>query len=319
VSHATLRSLRPEVGRLWVRRAFRDWPWPEDRSIDLSTGRVRRGGGAPSVPGAEDVDPAAGLLYVPPVDPALAPARDDLIASLAARGVAMLAQVAPGERVPVAVGGPEVVVDLVVALLARDLDALSAVAPGTIALWPLVAGITDGEELWAEGCRRLAAAGVRCVQAIVPHVEPAERRELASAAAEDAGFSRVFHARAGDERRFAAVAARHGLAVLFRRRDVARDRRARNAALAEVLALGGELWLRLGRSEPHGQELFRASRWVDDSTVDVRSLALEGNLDVAEPLRGELAAAVVEEWASTGSSAIVDAWLAEYVESPPER
>jgi hypothetical protein len=154
------------------------------------------------------------------------------------------------------------------------------------------------------------------VQAVVPHLDPAARRELASAAAEDAGFSRVFHARAGDERQFASVAARHGLAVFFRRRGDGGDRRSRNAALAELLALGGELWLRLGRSEPQGQELFRASRWVDDSAVDVRSLALEGNLDVAEALRGDVAAAIIEEWAATGSSAIVDAWLAEYATPP---
>jgi hypothetical protein len=101
--------------------------------------------------------------------------------------------------------------------------------------------------------------------------------------------------------------------LFFRRRGSDSDRRARNAAIAELLALAGELWGRLGRGEVQAQELFRASRWVDDNAVDVRALAAEGNLEIVEALRPSGVAAIVDEWSRAGSSPTVEEWLGEYV------
>jgi hypothetical protein len=308
------RSFRAEVGRLWVRRAFRDWPGCERRWFDLARGGLGHGRNAGSIPDAGAVEIEGGLLYVPPVEPELAPARDALIDSLQRQGVPMLVQLAVGETLGSTVAPPEaIVIDLLEPLLARRLDALDAVPRESVVVWPLVAALTDDEALWDEGCRRLRAADVTCVQAVVLELGPAERRELAGDESGEDLYSRLFHGRAASERRFAGVASRHGLDVFFRRRGSDSDRRARNAAIAELLALAGELWGRLGRGEVQAQELFRASRWVEDNAVEVRALAAEGNLEIVEALRPAAVTAIVEQWARAGSSPTVDEWLAEYV------
>jgi hypothetical protein len=315
---AALRSLRPEVASLWVRQAFRAWPGRHGRWIDLGDGRLGRAGDASSpLPREEEVGTVEGLLYVPPVDDRQRAARDALVAGLGRRQLPLLVQVVAGADAAAATApGVEVlVVDLLEALLERRLDALEAVPAGAVALWPLVTGLTDDEDLWSRGCARLASAGVACAQAVAPDLAPAERRELAGGVEEGEAFSRLFHGRAASERRFAAVAAGHGLAPFFRRPGRRAERRSRNQALAELLALAGEVWLRLGRPDVGGQDLFRASRWVEETAVDVRALARESNREIVDQLRGP-AAAIVDEWARSEVSPTVDAWLAEYVTAP---
>ena len=308
----TTRSLRPEAARLWIRRAFRDWPGSKRHWVDLARGTMRHASSELPLPSASAIDDDGGLLYVPPVDAADSAARDTLVGALARRDVPLLVQVIAGDRLAPSPSPEIVAVDLTEALLTRRLDALDAVPAGAVAVWPLIAGLTDDEALWKDGLERLRAARTACVQALVLDLPPAERRELAGDEQEGAVFSRLFHGRAADERRFAQVAGAHGLAVFLRRRSADGERRARNASIAELLALAAELWLRLGRGEVQGQELFRASRWVEDTSVDVRALDAEGNLAIVEALRAPLAAEIVGEWARTGSSRTVDAWLAEY-------
>ena len=278
---------------------------------------MRRGAEGGGLPRADAVEADGGLLYVPPLEPARAGERDAWLSALARRGVPTVVQLLAGDPAPTGAAAPEAVaVDPLEALLARRLDVLDAAPRGAIVLWPLVPGLTDDEELWEEGCRRLAAAGVACVQASVPELQPGDRRELAADAGDGEAYSRLFHSRAAGERRFAATATRHGLEAFFRRSARRVDRRARNESLAELLALGAELWLRLGRGEAQGQELFRASRFVEDTAVDVRALAREGNLEIVEELRPP-AAMIVGEWAATGASSAVEAMLAEYLETAP--
>ena len=184
---------------------------------------------------------------------------------------------------------------------------------GAVVIWPLVAALTDDEALWDDGCRRLRADGASCVQPLVLELDPAERRELAGDGNEAEVYSRLFHGRAASERRFAATAARHGLDVFYRVEHGDSDRRARNAAASELLALAGELWLRLGRGVMQGQDLLRASRWVEDTAVDVRALATEGNLEIVEALHPIVVAEILDEWARGASSPTVEELLAEYV------
>ena len=308
----TTRSLRPEVGRLWIRRTLREWPGSGRRWVDLAESAMRRSASGRAVPDPSAIEDDGGLLYVPPVDAANVTARDALVGALARRGVPLLVHVFAGEPLEASPAPELLAVDVMEVLLARRLSALDSAPTGSVVVWPLMAGLTDDEAMWDEGCRRLRASQVACVQPLVLDLPPAERRELAGDVAEGGAFSRLFHGRGADERRFAQVAAAHGLEVFLRRGSAGADRVARNAALAEILALGGEMWLRLGRGEVQGQELFRASRWVEDSGVDVRALHGEGNLDIVEALRAPLASSIIGEWARTGSSSMVDGWLAEY-------
>jgi hypothetical protein len=314
--NATTRSLRPEVSRFWIRQAFREWPSGERRWVDLAQGRMRRAGVKSPPPSAIAIDAQGGVLYVPPVEREHAAARDSLVASLALRGVPLLVQLVAGEAFESGAGPETIVIDPLEVLLERRLDALDAVPAGAVVLWPLIAGFTDDQALWEEACARLRAAGARCAQPLVLELDPAERRELAGGETEGAAYSRLFHGKAASERRFAAVAAHHGLEVFHRRAGGDGDRRERNATLAELLALGGELWLRLGRGEVAGQELFRASRWVEDAAIDVRAIAAEGNLGIVEALRASGPATIVAEWARAGASPTIESWLTEYVTLP---
>jgi hypothetical protein len=245
------------------------------------------------------VEGAGGPFYVPPVDSEHAAARNALLDSLARQEVPALVQLAAGDELDSAAPPETVLIDPLETLLERRLDVLDAVPARAAVLWPLIAGLTDDEALWSDAFARLRRAGAACVQSLVVELDAVERRELAGGESEDGVYSRLFHGRAASERRVAAVAARHGLAVFHRRPWRDTDRLARNAALAELLALAGELWLRLGRGEGAGQELFRASRWVEDASVDVRALAAEGNLEIVDALRPPGPSTVVGDSPST--------------------
>ena len=102
--NATTRSLRPEVGRLWIRRAFRDWP-----GAGAALGGCRRGTDEArrrergSIPEASAVETEGGLLYVPPVAPEQAggarrPGRLAATARRSPAGASRAGRVALGER-----------------------------------------------------------------------------------------------------------------------------------------------------------------------------------------------------------------------------
>ena len=239
--NATTRSLRPEVGRLWIRRAFRDWPGPRaalggcgrgtdearararidsrsrrgrdrGRAALRATGRARAGGGARR------------------------PGRLAATARRAPAGAARAGRVALGERRGAAGGG------------GRSARGVVGEATGCARR----RSATRGRGLAAGGrrspttrrCGTTAAAvcgpaGAACVQALVLELDPAERRELAGDGNEAEVYSRLFHGRAASERRFAATAARHGLDVFYRVEHGDSDRRARNAAARRAVGVGG--------------------------------------------------------------------------------
>ena len=145
-------------------------------------------------------------------------------------------------------------------------------------------------------------------------LDPAERRELAGDESEaEVLLPPVPRARRRASGDSPSTAARHGLDVFFRRGAAAAIAERATPPPPSCWRWRGELWLRLGRGEVQGQELFRASRWVEDTAVDVRALAAEGNLEIVEALRPTGVAEIVEEWARAGSSPTVEEWLAEYV------
>ena len=90
------------------------------------------------------------------------------------------------------------------------------------------------------------------------------------------------------------------------------SRQSRNRRVAEVLSVAAEVWLGLDRTESIAQNLFRTARWAEDTPIDVRALALEGNLEILEWLR-EPASSIVREWSELGSSPTQEALVKEYV------
>lgn len=308
----------PEPGRFWIRYVPKAWEPPDRPWVNLATGTLGDWGRNPKSRSAELAAlaeiPLDDVLYLPPVPPRRATARDELARSRLVSGTPVLVQLLPGEETTVpAVTGVAFVFDLLHTLLERDLGALRRLPPGATVAWPLLAGLTDDPALWELGCRDLAAAGVRCVQAVTPALTPADRRKLAERwGKEEDAFEALFHREPAAERDFARAAHRQGLEP-FLPRPLPRPPvlGAANRRIAGGLALAAELWLRLGHPVETGQALYRDARWTDRTTYDLEALAREGNLGVLpfDPLSREIAA----DFAAAGDSERLDELLAEYV------
>jgi len=304
----------PEPGRFWIRYVPRHWEGPERLCLNLAAGSLGDWGKgrkalSAALPDLADV-PLDDVLYLPPVPRERAAARDELARARLVSGAPVLVQLFPGEETAVPpVSGAAFVFDLLQALLEHDLEALRRLPSGTTAVWPLLPGLTDDHELWELGCRDLAAGGVRCVQALTPSLTPSDRRRLAELWGGEEAFDALFHGQVPSERDFARAAHRHGLAPFLARPLPAAA--AGNRWLGGVLAMAGELWLRLGRPVEQGQAFYRSARWIDRAPYDLEALAREGNLAVL-PLDAA-SREMVAECAETGESEQLARLLAEYV------
>ncbi len=259
------------------------------------------------------------VLYLPAVSPSFASAREALVGEALAAGAPVVLQVLAGDELPlrgsktgVRTAELLVVIDLLDPLLRGDLPALERAPAGAAAAWPLVAGLTDDRALWADGCARLAAAGVQHAQALAVLLSPQDRRWLAERRPA-ASFDALFHRQPPAERAFDQVAQRHGLAP-FPPRPLPRAPRVlrSNRRLAGTLATAAELWLRLGRPVGQGEALYRAARFADRSEHDLEALAREGNLGLLEWL-DPLGQTVVKEIAGAGSSGLLAELRSEYL------
>ncbi|HEV8582196.1 MAG TPA: hypothetical protein VGX68_24260 [Thermoanaerobaculia bacterium] len=307
----------PDPGRFWIRYVPRSWEPPERPWLNLAAGRLgewqkgsrTRTGEIPDFADAVLDD----VLYLPPVPQSRAAARDELARVLLVAGTPILIQLLPGDETTLApAAGAAFVFDLLHVLLERDLSSLRRLPSGAAAVWPLLPGLTDEPELWDLGCRELAAAGVRCVQGLAPALEPADRRWLAERWGREGTFDALFHRQPPAERDFARAAHRHGLEPFLSRPLAPQPRTGSgNRWIGGVVALTGELWLRLGRSVEQGQAFYRAARWIDRSSYDLEALAREKNLAVLplDPASRE----IVAECAATGESEQLARLLAEYV------
>lgn len=311
---------QPEPARFWIAHAPRRWTATRHPWTDLAASAVRRPRSDVPVLWPAPATRFDDLVYLPPVDAEHAPARDRLVAALAADGVAVLVQLRPDDQLQVQ--PTTVVVDLLEPLLG-GLDGLAeSLRAGTargevegapsVAAWPLIAGRTDDPALWREGCRLLAGAGFQVVQAVGPELDADVRAWLAQGQP-DSVFDALFHGAPPDERQFARIADSAGLAPLTVRPETGRSVRVRsNRALAASLALAGELWLRQDRSVAVGQSLLRAARGADSTPHDLRGLALDGNLRVVDWL-SEQARQVIEERLRSDRSVWIDRLRDEYL------
>jgi hypothetical protein len=302
----------PEPGRFWIRYVPRHWEAPDRLWVNLAAGSLGDRGRRSSATIQADA-PFDDVLYLPPVPQRSAAARDELARMRLVNGGPVLIQLFPGEETSVPPSsGAAFVFDLLPALLERDLEALRRLPSGAAAVWPLLPGLTGDPALWDEGCRELAAVGVRCVQALVPSLAPADRRRLAERWGGEAAFDALFHGQPPLERDFARTAHRYGLEP-FVSRPLPRPPAAitANRWIGGALALAGELWLRLGRPVEQGQAFYRSARWIDRSSYDLEALAREGNLAVLplDAASREIAA----ECAAAGESKTLARLLAEYV------
>ncbi len=271
-SSAGIGHRREEPGRLWIAHEPVAWPSPEQPWTNWAH-RTLGGSGVGALP-TVDSSSVAGLLYVPPIEQDLAREREAWIEGLAAEGVSLLVQRSPGDGAASGTGA----LDLLPWLLSGELRELETTCE--VAVWPLVAGISDDPALWETGLATLAGVGVTSVVPVTLELDAKQRRILAGYTGED-GYQALFHGPTPDERALARRATSHGFGVFARYpnfRGSARHRFARLAACE--LTHTGVLWLRVGRSEVGGQEMLRAARFCKGSPHDLEALAREGNLDI---------------------------------------
>lgn len=292
-----LRELAPEPARFWIRYAPRQWPGPAVAWVDLAAGALAdagtHAGGRTAEGAAAALDallerPLDDVLYLPPVPPELAAARDRLAARHARRGTPVLVHLLPGDASPAVGEAVTAVLDLTpvalgaAAFAAGDLPAAGVAA----AAWPLLPG---AEPLAAQGAllAALAERGVGALQAVPLEVEPRRLRELAAGLPE-ARYLKLFHGAVPDAGEAARAALGAGLAALLAR-PLPRPplRGAGNLRLAGALAAEGELCLRLGGPEPRAQSLLRAARFAERAREDLEALARDGNLGVVPWLDAE--------------------------------
>lgn len=301
----------PEPARFWIAYAPRNWRSSANLWTDLANGRIsgERSQGA-ALPDLE-VEDFDDLFYLPPVTSEMADARDRLAVEMISRGTPVLVQLLPGETCEAE--GSQQVFDLLPGLLEGDVDGFISVPPGAMAVWPLIAGITDRRELWEEGCAVLAMAGARVIQAMTVELAPALRRRLAEERNDDA-FDALFHGEPPVEKDFAVIARSHGLDPFIPRLVVGRSpMQIRNRRIAADLALAGELWLRLNKPVNFGNSLFRASRGAESTHHDITALVREENLGLMTWLdnqSGEVVAEIVKQ----GGTALLQQLLDEYLE-----
>lgn len=321
------RTQLPEPSHLWIRfrpragRAWRDWPGPDRPWLDLSHG------GRPVWSTADGRLPDAAnerlddVLYLPPVAAERAEELKTFAERQARHGTPVLIQrVVPraGETPLAAISatGVTAVFDLLAPLLEGGLDSLLTLPAGSVAVWPLLPGLTEGPDLWRDGCRRLTEAGVTAVQAVSPALGPADRRRLAEDRDPEI-FHALFHQPPPDPRAFAREAWRQGLAPFLDRPLPGPPLRGRdNRRVAGVLALAAELWHRLGRPAARGQDLFRAAREIDRASWNLAALAREGNLGVLHWLSASDRRFVEEALAGRRPSLLDELWR-EYLCDEP--
>ncbi len=303
----------PDLGRCWVRYAFRPWPGSSDLWLDLFSRGLGQGPGKgtdldePVIVGSLD-----DVAYLPPVDGSQEGFRKQLAERLGSAGSPVLAQSLPGTEL-VSSGATEIY-DVLQAVATGDLAKLDTVPSGAAVVWPLISGYTVDVGIRENGLSRLAAAGVTFVQGIAADLPPSDRRRVVRVAGEQ-GFERLFHGQAPSEREFAAAVHRSGMEPFLRRPlPLAPTRLVHNRRLAELLASIGELWLRLGRAESRGQVFYRDARWVDRDTHDLMVLAREGNLGVVTWLDDDSRRAI-QEIAARDESTLFQELRREYLES----
>ena len=280
-SEARIRfaEIATEPASLWIRHAPTRWAGPEGWWLDLA--RVQLA--SPLLQDASDLSFESqtfqDLVYLPPVRPEGEPARKKVIERCIADEIPMLAQLRLGDGAPEA--GATIVYDLTQQLLERRVEELSSLPEGAWAVWPLLPGLTDDEELIDAGLELLAGAGASGVHAMTPALSAGQRR-LLSSFAPASSYAEIFRLDAPSTALFAKRAALLGLGVCIDRPPLGGAWRVPNRELAGHFATLGELCLRTGQAEGRAQEFFRAARWLGREKADLIEFAKRGNLRTVE-------------------------------------
>lgn len=305
----------PEPSRFWIGHTPRTWKATSSPWTHLACARLDGFQKRSEFTFTElEADGLESMLYLPPVDPALRSQRREAVEELREKRVAVLLQARLGEEdLPPASG---VVYDLLLPLISGESERLLELPPGSVAVWPLISGITDPPELCDEGCSLLASCGVTCVQSMTVELSPLIRRKLAEGRDEDV-FDALFHGSPMSERQFARIAVQHGLRSFMERPHMPGTQKfVSNRRIATHLAMIAELWLRLDRATGQGQALLRATRGAERTHHHLAALVGETNLKIIDWL-DTISHDLIVEFVTTGTTALYRELLEEYLGQRP--
>ena len=310
-----LRDHRPELANLWLRHSLAVRPREDAAWIDLSSGRLMPGS-ATRTGGGRQQEPTD-LVYLPAVATDRMARVEEARAVCSEGGVPTLAHVIVGLESAVRTGSSEayLVADPLHALLGGDLECLGRIRDTAVAIWPLLPGVTDSEELVADGLERLSGAGVACVVPIAPQIDPGSARAVTERYGE-ALFAALFHPGPADLRSVLRAIARQGLDFLPPRPGLRSGRGFERRVAAELAAIA-EFMLLLEESPATAQEFFRAGAWFEATHHDVAAMVREGNLELV-PVAGPALRPVVEELSQGAErSRILVELIARLADEPP--
>jgi hypothetical protein len=204
-----------------------------------------------------------------------------------------------------------IVADPLHLLLAGEPDRIGEVGASSIALWPILPGLTDGPDLISDGLDRLAAAGLSVVLPIAPRIAPASARRLTDRYGEEL-FAKLFHSGPIDLRPALQAVVLRGLSFIPLRSDSGalgfeRQAAAEFATIAELMLIHEE-------SPALAQEYFRVAAWLEDTQHDVRAMAREGNLALVPPLAPALRPVVEELAEGAARSGVLEKLIARFAD-----
>jgi hypothetical protein len=315
------RELEPRASRLWARFAPRRWPAAADEFaapwLDLVDKRIVWPAAA-RAPGGElsSSPPSGDVVLLPPLENARTREKQAFASAiLAASGVVLDQRWLSQPPEPAAgAAGMTFVSDLFFPLLERSSAVLENLAPESIALVPLIPGLSADEASWEPLLAALVSRPPLAVVGVAPELSPVDRRRLVERLG-DESFERVHHSGASApdvERRFARAVAAAGLNPFFERPAAKLwPRAARNRRISAMLFEAGERWLALGRGESDGASLLAAARHVEAATQEIEALARERQLALL-PFLSPLARETVAGFVESGRSALLAELRAEW-------
>lgn len=307
-SPVRLRAHDPEPQSFWLDGSPRISGPPSRVWLDLRSGDL---GGDVAVAGKLPREEPR-TLYLPPLEPDAEEAVDALARWAEENEILLLEQVIAGGAPRLESGaGVERIYDLSEALL-LDVALIDTLPPSSAAVWPLIGGLTDGQELLEQGVERLAGAGVHTVVPRPVELSPASRRRLTEMVGE-ASFGKLFHGAPPDERLLSRSLFRAGMEFLPKRLLPAHaDPFPLN--LAAELSLVAEVLPRVGESPARAQEFYVAARWVERTHHDLEAMVRDGNIGIVPVLDDEMQEVATELLHGAERSTLLGRLVARYAD-----
>ncbi len=266
------------------------------------------------------------VLYVPPASTSGQDLALEMMRFAAEAGIPCVGQCRPSQSadeleqlVQTAGDNTEILIDLTTLIVEPEqcVDAQTVASSRkkderVVGLFPLVAGLSDGSETVHRVLDQAERMQLDSMRVVTLSPAPEVLRRLGSRLPDEAALA-LFHSGDPDLRSAERLMRGRGFEVWRDRPSPRGAALGRRRTASGVLCRIGETWTALGRAESAAQEFFVASRWLDDTALDLDALVREGNLRVVDRISPNVASVIVE-WIESGRSSLLEELEREYFE-----